>query len=305
MNAHLVERSMVRATSPGTPQLCDAFRRNTGRADAPYQLVCQGTNLVAFNETARTDCRLSVFSAQGLGRALRFNLAPVGAVIGRKAWAGSSLAISSGSIQLNGGARDPIGWTTVMESTVATALNPICIGTFASETLTVEACAILGAFGQFDLTLADPMPADASVDETSTLARLRKILETWRGRLFTGTLDRLDRQLSYLLEDEEDLAELSRTPDPKIFEALLSYLAARPWIKAPSLTLTRDGIFVANWRPTSNEKARLSIDFLDDNRVHWSAVDARNPKMPTMTGGLCSFSDLDEHLRPYRGWLCL
>ncbi len=311
MNAHLVERSMVRATSPGTPQLCDAFRRNTGMADAPYQFVCQGTNLVAFNETARTDCRLSVSSAQGMGRAAQFNLALAGTAIGGKAWAGSSLAISSGSIQLNGGARDPIGWTTVMGSAVTTALDHIYIGTFAPETLTVEACAILGAFGQFNLTLADPtladpMPADASVDETSTLARFRKILETWRGRLFTGTLDRLDRQLSHLLEDEEDLAELSRTPDPRTFEALLSYLAARPWIKAPSLTLTRDGIFVANWRPAREAKARLSLDFLDERRVRWSAADARDErKGPTMAGGVCSLSDLDEHLRPYRGWICL
>jgi hypothetical protein len=177
---------------------------------------------------------------------------------------------------------------------------------FGSETLAVEAFAILSAFGQLNSTSADPTPADASVvDDPSTLARFRRILETWRGRLFTGTRDRLDRQLSYLLEDEEDLAELSRTPDPKTFEALLSYLAARQWIKAPSLTLTREGIFVANWRPASVEKARLSIDFLDETRVRWSAVDARKPKAPTMAGGLCSVSDLDEHLRPYRGWLCL
>lgn len=141
--------------------------------------------------------------------------------------------------------------------------------------------------------------------DTSTLSRFRKTLETWKGHLFTETLNHLDRQLSYLLEEEEDLAELSHAPDPKSFEALLSYLAARPWIKAPSLTLTRNGAFVANWRPTDDAKARLSVDFLDERRVRWSAIDARNPKAPTMAGGTCPASNLDQQLRPYRGWICL
>jgi hypothetical protein len=115
----------------------------------------------------------------------------------------------------------------------------------------------------------------------------------------------MNRQLSHLLEDEGDLAELLRAPDPKSFEALLTYLAARPWAKAPSMTLTREGFFVANWRPAAQEKARLSVDFLDEERVRWSAVDARDAKSPTMTGGICSILELDEHLGRYRDWLVL
>ena len=147
-----------------------------------------------------------------------------------------------------------------------------------------------------------PAPAD---DEAGTLARFQGMLEAWKGRLFTGTFERLGRQLPYLLEDEEELAALSRAADAASFAALLSYLAVRAWIKAPSLTLTRNGIFIANWRPTAEAKARLSVEFTDEKRVRWSAVDVRNAKASTMTGGICSVSDLDEHLRRYRSWFCL
>lgn len=147
-----------------------------------------------------------------------------------------------------------------------------------------------------------PVPAD---DEAGTLARFQGVLETWKGRLFTGTLERVGRQLPYLLEDEEELAALSHTPDAASFVALLSYLAVRPWIKAPSLTLTRNGIFVANWRPAAQSKARLSVEFTDEKRVRWSAVDVRSAQASTMIGGICSVSDLDEHLRCYRSWFCL
>ena len=92
--------------------------------------------------------------------------------------------------------------------------------------------------------------------DTSTLSRFRKTLETWKGHLFTETLNHLDRQLSYLLEEEEDLAELSHAPDPKSFEALLSYLAARPWIKAPSLTLTETGLS----SPIGDRQTTLRLD---------------------------------------------
>lgn len=147
-----------------------------------------------------------------------------------------------------------------------------------------------------------PAPAD---DAAGTLARFQGMLEAWKGRLFTGTFERLGRQLPYLLEDEEELAALSHTADAASFAALLSYLAVRPWIKAPSLTLTRNGTFVANWRPVADAKARLSVEFTDEKRVRWSAVDVRNAHAPTMTGGTCSVSDLDEHLRRYRSWFCL
>lgn len=151
----------------------------------------------------------------------------------------------------------------------------------------------------------EPISPVSADDEAGTLARFQGMLAAWKGRLFTGTFERLGRQLPYLLDDEEELAALSHTADAASFAALLSYLAVRPWIKAPSLTLTRNGIFVANWRPAAEAKARLSVEFTDEKRVRWSAVDVRNAKSSTMTGGICSVSDLDEHLRCYRSWFCL
>jgi hypothetical protein len=153
-------------------------------------------------------------------------------------------------------------------------------------------------------TPLDLRPSDPAESDSNTLSRFQSVLETWKGRLFTGTWDRLNRQLSYLLEDEEDLAE-SGPPDTRSFEALLSYLAARPWVRAPSVTLTKTGVFVASWRPASGAKARLSVDFMDEKRVRWSAADAREGKTPAVTGGTCSVSELDEHLGKYQSWMSL
>lgn len=152
---------------------------------------------------------------------------------------------------------------------------------------------------------AAPSPDPANLRGEGALARFQSILEKWRGNLLTVTLNRVKRQLSYLLGDQEDLAELSGGPDRKSFEALLAYLAARPWTRAPSLTLTHEGIFVGNWRPAIEQKARLSVDFIDDKHVQWSAVDARDGESPTMTGGICPISRLDDQLAGYRGWLLL
>jgi hypothetical protein len=152
-------------------------------------------------------------------------------------------------------------------------------------------------------TASAPIGLVRTVEEAGTAARFHKILETWKGRLFTGLMDRLAKQLSYLLGDEEDLAELLRAPDVKSFENFLSYCADRPWVKAPSLTLTRNGNFVANWRPAPHVKARVSIEFMADRRVRWSAADAENTgSLPTIIGGVCSISELDEHLGHYREW---
>jgi hypothetical protein len=145
-------------------------------------------------------------------------------------------------------------------------------------------------------------PSDPPEEESSTLSRFQKVLETWNGLLFTNTRERLSRQLTYLLEDEEDLAGAGE-PGARSFEALLGYLSARPWVGAPSLTLTRNGIFVANWRPAAQAKARLSVDFMDENRARWSAADAREGQAPTMTGGICSISELDEYLGRYQSWM--
>ena len=165
----------------------------------------------------------------------------------------------------------------------------------------VMLCAIAasGTETAIDLRLSDP-----AENESSALFRFQRCLEAWRGRLFTGTRDRLNRQLLYLFEDEEDLAE-GGVPDMRSFEALLNYLAVRPWIKAPSLTLTQSGVFVAHWRPVAQAKARLSVDFIDEKRVRWSAADARQGDTPSITGGICPVSELDDHLGKYQSWMSL
>lgn len=132
-------------------------------------------------------------------------------------------------------------------------------------------------------------------------AKWIQILAQWRNSLERDTVESIERQLPYLLNDEfvDEDYHLSLSS----FTTILNYLAERRWIKVPALTLTRNGIFVGNWRPARDEKARLSIDFIDNRRVRWSAVDIRDAEAPAMIGGLCPISELDAHLRFYRDWL--
>jgi hypothetical protein len=265
----------------------------------------QSSNLISSYQTASTNCQ--PFSLLGGDVVISCDLVRFTGIAGTAASTGGNIALVSGAGRISKARPGQIGGATAIGS----------VGTFApipSVTLITEnerapfASArffeVHLTFGQAGLAWGDASHNEASVEETNTVAQFRKVMEGWRGRLFTKTLDALDRQISYLLENEEDLAELSRAPDPKSFGTLLRYLSARWWVKAPSLTLTRHGVFVASWRPTPSAKARLSIDFLDHDRARWSAVDARE-KAPTMAGGLCPVSNLDEYLRPYISWLRL
>ncbi len=186
-----------------------------------------------------------------------------------------------------------LGWFSQVASPPTTTL--LDANNLEAVTLTVGLALICAFAASGTEAAVDFRPHCQSGDETSTLSRFQQELERWNGRLITGTWEGLLRQLSYLLEDEEDLAD-GAAPDAKSFEALSGYLAARPWVKAPSLTLTRSGIFVGNWRPNSGAKARLFVDFIDEKRVRWSAADAREGKPPASTGGICCSLGMDEHL---------
>ncbi len=149
------------------------------------------------------------------------------------------------------------------------------------------------------------LPPATAISDGGHLAWFQERVAAWRGRLLGDTLARLSRQISYLLEDEEDLGDLSHSPDEKSFDALLEYLAGHPWIKAPSLTLSRNGYFVAHWRPAGERKARISIEFRGEKRVRWSVADGRDTGVPTVVGGICSILELEGYLERHRNWMRL
>jgi hypothetical protein len=155
----------------------------------------------------------------------------------------------------------------------------------------------------------NPLGTSAAELECATdegpLARSQRCLNAWTGRLLADTIARLGQQIAYLLEDEEDLSDLSSPPDTKSLDALLSYLASHRWIKAPSLTLSRNGRFVAHWRRANGERARISVEFIDGEHVRWSIADARDARAPTVVGGICSILELDEYLRHRRDWMLI
>jgi hypothetical protein len=138
---------------------------------------------------------------------------------------------------------------------------------------------------------------------STAVEQFEAIIDVCKGRLAPSTFESLKRQLPYTLGDDEELSEPMQRPDAASFGAMLTYLAKHHWIKPPSLTLTRNGIFVANWRLGREQKARLSVDFLDEKRARWSAVDSRDVETPTMVGGVCPMSRLEAHLRIYKNWL--
>jgi hypothetical protein len=307
-----VEESCIRVTSPGAIGVGDQSLRITNNLDCFEQTdPILGTDVTTYNCILCTDTidePLSVWRrSSAFGFAHQFlRVLHHGRVTNSACdYANAIMKITAAGNRMTAAAlydarSDKTGIDAVG---AATAIMAVRSGVFAAaRSVLSEGATDRSTLETMRLDLITPKSAE---EDIRTLTRFQTILDGWKGKLFTNTLERLRAQLSYLLADEEELNELLQAPGTKSFEALLGYLAARPWIKAPSLTLTRNGVFVANWRPAREAKARLSVDFINEKRARWSGVDAQDADAPTMAGGVCSVSDLDEHLRPYRGWICL
>lgn len=104
---------------------------------------------------------------------------------------------------------------------------------------------------------------------SSSLSILLAFLALRRPVLTKEQFDALARQLEALLGDEESIDRVVNAQTVASFRGLIRFLVAfKP--THPSLSINRQGLFVASWSP--KKRAKLSLTFKDHQGGPWFAV---------------------------------
>ncbi len=110
----------------------------------------------------------------------------------------------------------------------------------------------------------------------------------------------LQRQLTALLNDEEELSDAGVRPSMASFAGLLQFLQRNEGLKHPGLSLDSQGYFVASWQPRG--RAKLSITFTGLTNAKWIASDRSGPEPKRGSGLMAGMAAgcIDER---FCGWL--
>lgn len=153
---------------------------------------------------------------------------------------------------------------------------------------------MLIAAGDEHATLPLKVPSAASEPARGiqrTLDQFRERLEAWHSRLAPHMRIAMQRHLTRMLDDEDELEGV--LPSLRSFDDLLAFLSTVPWSKAPALGLTRAGKFQVAWHVgQGNGKANLVVVFLGDSMARWYRVDNRAADRVRHATGIDPVADL-------------
>lgn len=133
-----------------------------------------------------------------------------------------------------------------------------------------------------------------------TLDRFRDMLNVLCTSIGDNHARALYKQLTALLDDEQELIDASVLPSAASFCGLIQFLRQNEGLKHPGLSLDLQGRFVAAWQPRG--RAKLSITFDGLTSARWIASDLSGQEPARGSGEISgmSTSTIDEL---FRGWL--
>jgi hypothetical protein len=152
---------------------------------------------------------------------------------------------------------------------------------------------------RLDLNEPGGAVADRPLSTKSFLERCRELLQSRRGLLRSHQVLALERQLSSLLSDEDELVESGMTVLTASLDGLVDFLAAHRPHTHPSLSLTRNGRFAASWSPYI--RAKLTLTFTRE-AADWVGVDL-DATTPVRDRGVVLISSLNGMPLPFRSWI--
>jgi hypothetical protein len=119
------------------------------------------------------------------------------------------------------------------------------------------------------IRLSGGCDARAPASPTPVVARFSRALDEWKGLLAPDHYDAMSRHVERLLSDQEELDEDGIVPSSSSFDDLLTFLAARSWIRSPALGFNRSGQFSASWSRGRPIRSDVTLTFLGDGTVKW------------------------------------
>jgi hypothetical protein len=109
----------------------------------------------------------------------------------------------------------------------------------------------------------------------STAGLFLTLLAARHNSISPETFHGLVRQVLGILADDDELISHRIKPRIESFEGLINFLSVRKPTH-PSLSLSRDGYFVASWSPTA--KSKLTFTFKTENGGDWVGVSLVDPR---------------------------
>jgi hypothetical protein len=133
-----------------------------------------------------------------------------------------------------------------------------------------------------------------------TLDRFRDMLNVLCTSVDDNHFRALHKQLTALLDDEQELADASVRPSMASFAGLIQFLQRNKGLKHPGLSLDQQGRFVAVWQPRN--RAKISITFKGLTSANWIAIDRSGPEAMRGSGAVSRMAagTIDER---FCGWL--
>jgi hypothetical protein len=133
----------------------------------------------------------------------------------------------------------------------------------------------------------------------TALATCSELLQSRRGLLRPHEVSALERQLTSLLSDHDEIAESGLTVSTASLDGLIAFLSAHRPNMHPRLSLTRSGLFAASWSP--HGRAKLTLTFTHD-AAEWVGVDLA--ALPPVRGNAAIvIGSLAGMRQPFRGWI--
>lgn len=150
-----------------------------------------------------------------------------------------------------------------------------------------------------DILDSSTPPLDLT-EQQPLVERFESLLSKLRTSLPNKTFLALQKQLRSLLADESDLDEAGVSPSVISFQGLLYFFRWNHVEHHPSISLDRNGNFVASWGASGVSKLSLIFTGLTDGR--WLAVDRSSGKIDKAAGKLSS--DIRASIpERFHGWI--
>jgi hypothetical protein len=171
---------------------------------------------------------------------------------------------------------------------------------------------VISAWGRWEALVAAVIPTiwtsqgswDGTADDIllrdkSTLEMCRELLHARRGLLRAHEVLALERQLSALLSDEDEIVANGLKVSSASLDGLIAFLAAHRPHTHPRLSLTRGGLFAASWAP--RDRVKLTLTF-NREAADWVGVDL-GAAPPVRDSGAVVIGSLDGMRQSFRDWI--